>query len=209
MIRPPGFSGVAFGTALTGDLRSNRRRRVEVAQRLGVTPDWAYVHQVHGAHVVLADRSGHLGDGDAIVTTTPGLPITVATADCAPIVIEAAGAVAVVHAGWRGAAAGIVPAVLDHLVAGGHPPRRAAIGPAIGPCCYEVGEEVATRFAGFTATTTWGSPSIDIPGFVASQLADIELWRSPECTFTSDRLHSWRKDHTKRRQITVAWLPTG
>lgn len=209
MIRPPGFSGAAFGTAPLGDLRSDRVRRAEVAAALGVTADWAYVHQVHGAHVVWAVRSGHLGDGDAIVTTRPGLPIMVATADCVPVVIEAEGAVAIVHAGWRGAAAGIVPSVLARMTDAGIVPLRAAIGPAIGPCCYEVGEEVAARFGTFVATTTWGSPSVDIPGYLADQLDRLELWRSPECTYTSDRLHSWRRDHTRSRQIAVAWLPNG
>lgn len=64
--------------------------------------DWAMVHQVHGAGVVVADRAGRLGDGDALVTTTPGLPIAVRVADCAPIVLLADGVVGVVHAGWRG-----------------------------------------------------------------------------------------------------------
>lgn len=209
MIRPPGFAGAAFGTAARGDLRSDLVRRAEVAAELGITPDWAYVHQVHGAHVARAVRSGHLGDGDAIVTTQPGLPIMVATADCVPVVVEAAGAVAIVHAGWRGAVAGIIPAVLAHLAEAGTEPRRAAIGPAIGPCCYEVGEEVSDRFDGFVGRTTWGSPSVDIPGYLAAQLDGIELWRSPECTYTSDRLHSWRRDHTRSRQVTVAWLPGG
>ena len=151
--------------------------------------------------------AGNLGDADAIFVRRPGLPIAVATADCVPIIIEAVGAVAVVHAGWRGAAAGVVPAALSALAAAGCQPQRAAIGPAIGPCCYEVGQEVTEQFAGYAAETTWGSPSVDIPSFVAAQLAGLELWRSPECTFTSARLNSWRRDATDRRQVAVAWLP--
>jgi YfiH family protein len=206
MIRPSGFAGAAFGTIATGDLRVDRVRRRYVAQELGIPADWAFVKQIHSAVVVEATRSGNLGEADAIVTAAR-IPIAVATADCVPIIIEAAAAVAVVHAGWRGAAAGVVPATLAFMQASGHAPLRAAIGPAIGPCCYEVGAEVSARFPGFVRETTWGSSSVDIPGYVADQLAGLEVWRSADCTFTSEGLNSWRSDRTKQRQVAVAWLP--
>lgn len=207
MIHPPGFAGAVFGTAESGDLRSDGIRREQIAAALGISGDWSFVHQVHGSTILEAHAAGNLGDADAIFVRRPGLPIAVATADCVPIIIEAVGAVAVVHAGWRGAAAGVVPAALSALAAAGCQPQRAAIGPAIGPCCYEVGQEVTEQFAGYAAETTWGSPSVDIPSFVAAQLAGLELWKSPECTFTSARLNSWRRDATDRRQVAVAWLP--
>lgn len=207
MIRPPGFAGAVFGTAAWGDLRRDPAARSAVSAELGIPPRWAYLNQVHSAYVIVASRSGNLGDGDALVATTPELPIVVATADCVPVVLEAAQASAVVHAGWRGAAAGVLPAAVRTMNELGHPPTRAAIGPAIGPCCYEVGEEVAAHFPGHLATTTWGTRSVDIPGFLASQLNDVDVWRSAECTFSSDRLNSWRRNQTKERQVTVAWLP--
>lgn len=209
MIRPPGFAGVAFGTAESGDLRVDHRRRRLFADELGISADWAFVAQVHSAVVVAANRPGDLGDADAIVVYRRDIPGAIATADCVPVVIEAQGATAVIHAGWRGAAAGIVRTVVETLRSSGHNPVRAAIGPAIGPCCYEVGAEVADLFPGYVEVTTWGSTSIDIPGYLEDQLAELEVWRSDECTFTSDRLHSWRRDHTKQRQVTVAWLPNG
>ena len=101
-----------------------------------------------------------------------------------------------------------VPAALQYLNDNHHEPRRAAIGPAIGPCCYEVGPEVAAELPGHSSLTTWGTPSVDIPGYVHEQLAGLEVWRSDECTYTSERLHSWRRDGTKQRQVAVAWLPT-
>ena len=207
MIRPPGFAGAAFGTAESGDLRVDHRSREAVAQQLGISPDWAFVNQIHSAVVMEANRSGRLGEADAIVTYTRDLPGAIATADCVPVVIEARSAAAVAHAGWRGAVAGVVGATLRALEDAGHRPVRAAIGPAIGPCCYEVGEEVAELFPGYVSETTWGSTSIDLPGYLEDQLAGLEVWRSDECTFTSDRLHSWRRDHTRQRQVTVAWLP--
>jgi YfiH family protein len=156
---------------------------------------------------VEAQSPGRLGDADAIITRQVGLPIAVATADCVPVVIEAETAVAVVHAGWRGAAAGVLLAARRALEAAGHHPERAAIGPAIGPCCYEVGPEVVAEFADFVGATTWGTASVDIPSFLESLLPDLEVWRSDECTFTSPRLNSWRRDQTDQRQVTVAWLP--
>lgn len=207
MIRPPGFVGAAFGTAALGDLRTDRAERERVAAQLGIPADWAYLNQVHGANVIEAAHPGLLGDGDAIVALVPGIPIMVATADCVPVIVEADGAVAVVHAGWRGAAAGVLPAALGALQAAGRRPLRAAIGPAIGPCCYEVGPEVAAEFLGFVAETSWGTRSVDLPGFLESQLSGVEVWNERECTYTSSRMHSWRRDRTKHRQVAVAWLP--
>lgn len=208
MIRPPGFAGAAFGTTASGDLRSDTVRRSAISDELGIRSDWAFVHQVHGTGIVEAVTPGQLGDADGIVAATSGIPIAVATADCVPVIIEATTAVAVVHAGWRGAAAGVVSAALDYMIARGHEPRRAAIGPAIGPCCYEVGPEVTAQFPGHIAQTTWGTESVDIPGYIQEQLAGLAVWVSGECTYTSARLYSWRRDGTKQRQVTVAWLPT-
>jgi len=207
MIRPPGFTGAVFGTAAWGDLRSDRPGRESAAAELGIPSGWAYLEQVHGAVVLEAVRSGLVGKGDAMVALSPRLPIVVATADCVPVVVGAEGAVAVVHAGWRGAVAGVLPATLAALRDAGRRPLRAAIGPAIGPCCYEVGPEVAAEFPGFVGETTWGAQSVDLPGFLESQLGEIEVWNGRECTYTSSRMNSWRRDKTEQRQVTVAWLP--
>ncbi len=206
MIRPPGFAGAAFGTAAAGDLRVDHVERAAVSAALGIPADWAFVKQVHGATVLEAAVAGDLGEADALVAYSPGLPIAVATADCVPIVVEAAGAVAVVHAGWRGAASGVLAAALQKLEGDGHTPARVGIGPAIGPCCYEVGADVADLFPGFVGRTTWGTPSVDIPGYLADQVAALDVWRSEECTFTSETLNSWRRDRTTQRQVSVAWL---
>ena len=208
MIRPAGFVGAAFGTAASGDLRRDESKRARVARDLGVSDQWAYLDQVHSADVIHAEEPGNRGQADALLVTQPGLPVMVATADCVPVVVESDGAAAVVHAGWRGAAAGVLPAALDAMRTAGHEPNRAAIGPAIGPCCYEVGEEVASEFPNHRSTTRWGTTSIDIPGYLATQLAGIDVWRSEQCTFESDDLFSWRRDHDERRQVTVAWLPS-
>lgn len=208
MIRAPGFGGALFGTAAEGDARSDEAARA-VFIAAGAPKEWAYVSQVHGNHVVEATRPGRLGEGDAIVTTATGLAITVAAADCVPIVLEGDGFAAVIHAGWRGAAAGIVRATLGFLERQGLATRRAALGPSIGPCCYEVGDEVLDRFPESAARTSWGTPSVDLRAIVTDQLDGVPVWVSDRCTMTDPELLSYRRDRTPRRQVAVAWLPQG
>ena len=121
--------------------------------------------QIHGAdvhHVTVADAgkgaapgSPQIGLGDALITNVPGPVLMTLHADCQPILLADPArrghgpAVAVVHAGWRGAAANAVGATLDAMRAafGTNPcDVHAALGPAIGVCCYEVGEDVATAW---------------------------------------------------------------
>lgn len=104
--------------------------------------------QVHGSSVVCVGR-GVPGRpvADALLTTEPGVLVGVVTADCVPLLVldRDVRAAAAVHVGWRGAAAGVIQAVVAALArrAGSEPARlEAAVGPAIGGCCYEVGEEV-------------------------------------------------------------------
>jgi YfiH family protein len=112
--------------------------------------------QVHGAAVAVRARGAQSDTGrpraDAAATDDPDLALVVQTADCVPVLIADAGgrAVAAVHAGWRGTAAGVVSAAVETLERRfGVPPARliAAIGPSIGPCCYRVGPDVERAFA--------------------------------------------------------------
>jgi YfiH family protein len=101
--------------------------------------------QVHSARVLRAAPALRGEHADGLWTDEPGLPILAMSADCLPIVLARIGkpGVAVLHAGWRGLLAGIAAA--GTAVLGGDD-LVAAVGPAIGPCCYEVGEEVAAPF---------------------------------------------------------------
>ena len=104
-------------------------------------------YQVHSSRVLRAVPAMRGEHADGLWTDEPDLPILAMSADCLPIVLVRAGttkpAVAVLHAGWKGLLAGIVAAGAQAL---GRGPLTAAIGPGIGPCCYEVGEEVAAPF---------------------------------------------------------------
>jgi YfiH family protein len=135
-------------TAGTGDAKeaveANRRIACET---LGLRyENLAFNRQVHSptVHRAHAGKRGEPGDG--LWTDEPGIPVLAMSADCLPIVVArrtGERALTVLHAGWRGLAEGVVAAGVDTLGAG---EKRAMIGPAIGPCCYEVGEEVSSLF---------------------------------------------------------------
>ena len=122
------------------------------------SPDWltdekvTAVRQIHSDKVVIANgESGFLGEGDALITRRPGSLVSVRTADCLPILIADVRkrTVAAVHAGWRGIISEIVAKTVGALERqfGSSPgDLRAAVGPAIGPCCFEVGPEVGIQF---------------------------------------------------------------
>ena len=116
--------------------------------------------QVHSTGVTLVDEvlagRGHAEDAtripatDALITKLEDVPLAVLTADCVPVLFAdpATGAVAAVHAGWRGITAGIIERTIDALVGNFGVERRAVksfVGPAIGACCYEIGDEVVSR----------------------------------------------------------------
>lgn len=133
-------------TTGTGDephlVEQNRRIACE---QLGLDATrLSFNRQVHSPTVHRAHRRGEPGDG--LWSDEAGVPMLAMSADCLPIVIartEGERALAVVHAGWRGLSEGVVAAATDALGVG---PKAAVIGPAIGPCCYEVGPEVAQLF---------------------------------------------------------------
>jgi len=207
MIRPPTLAGAAFGDAADGDARRDDDARTAMSSALGIPTAWAWLHQVHGATVVRATAPGDLGDGDAAFTTEVMLPLVVGVADCFPVIVEGDGGVGIAHAGWRGTAVGVVPTLLEAMRGAGLTPRRAAIGPGIGPCCFEVGPEVLERFPDHGATTTWGTTSVDLRGALIEQLGDLEVWVSETCTMSGEGHHSYRRDGTPLRQAAVAWRP--
>ena len=187
MIRwlPPGPYEVAFSTRaggvsegpyeslnlgrLTGDdverVDENRRR---LCAEVGTTPDrLALNRQIHSSVVHRAEPGARGEPGDGLWTEEPDLPVLAMSADCLPIALarvgEGAPGVGVLHAGWRGLLAGIVAEGVSALGGRAH----AAIGPAIGPCCYEVGPEVAEPF-----TAAFGPDVL--------QGRNLDLWTAAE-----------------------------
>lgn len=174
----------------------------------GVPIHWA--RQVHGnaaatvREAAPAAREASVGECDALATGRPGVALVVQTADCVPILLVAPGAVGAAHAGWRGTAKNVAGAAVDALRALGADPRatRAWLGPAIGPCCYEVGGDVAAQFAGdfVRAGCGGGGYRLDLSAVNAAQLAAAGIPRDaiaahPACTKCGgDRFASYRRD---------------
>lgn len=185
-------------------------------------PRWK---QVHGIAVGMACGAGQeLGEVDAIATRERELPIGVMTADCVPVVLARRDgrAAAAVHAGWRGTRAGILGALFARLAHDGESPRDwvAAIGPSIGPCCYEVSAELAEDFRKEFAVAfgeklvTPAARMLDLPAINQEQLralgVETDLIRAcTKCSKSSDGsplFHSYRREGGGTRQWSVAEL---
>jgi copper oxidase (laccase) domain-containing protein len=177
---------------------------------------WAMLDQVHGTGRVDHDSCGPtggdpvIGVGDVLVAVG-GRPVAIWAADCAPVVlVDDDGAIVGCHAGWRGLAAGVI----DVAAAAGRVPRRAVLGPCIHPCCYEFGSAELERVAEglgvapsrITATTTSGSPALDVPTAVGLALGNhgIELDVVGPCTGCDRRWFSHRRGDVGRHAV-VAW----
>ncbi len=168
----------------------------------------AILDQVHGATVLtVLDDGPHwpVGPGDALVSTVPGLVAYVRAADCTPVLVAGPRGVAAIHAGWRGTAAGVVTAAVRRLVeiSGQRPAELvAAVGPSIGPCCYEVGPEVVEGLARqappelFLREHRGRRPTVDVAAVDLHLLEGlgIRAERLSVCTRCDHRFHSWRRD---------------
>ncbi|MBN1592995.1 MAG: peptidoglycan editing factor PgeF [Candidatus Coatesbacteria bacterium] len=181
------------------------------------------LHQVHSGHAVVVEADGVgrggmskedvLADADGMVTEEPGAALMILTADCVPVLIfDPEGRVGALHAGWRGAVAGIARNTVALMMErfGSEPGRLIAVlGPAIRSCCFEVGDEVADEFARaaneigrteqeFIAEIR-GRAHVDLPGFVAADLAAgldrKNIIDSGLCTSClKDYFYSYRRD---------------
>lgn len=201
---------------LPGRLAADRAR---VARTIGQPADgWHLMRQVHGRDVAVVtsdDRPGaELRDVDAAVTALEDRPLVVQAADCVPVLLAGTRTVGVAHAGRRGVHLGVVDAVVSTLSDLGERPEdlQVAIGPAIGGCCYEVPadlrDEVGTHEPAAVATTTWGSPSLDLPVAVEAQLRRTgvrAISRLPTCTRCDPqaRWFSHRGDPHAGRQVGI------
>lgn len=205
MIRPPGRLGIAFTESHDGDMRHDPVARHRMCLELGIPDEWAIPTQVHGNRVRRVSAPGESGEGDAIWTDRPGLPVAVLTADCFGVALIGEGAVGVAHAGWRGAAQGVVRALRSEMESAGHVPVAAAVSPGIGPCCLEVGEEVAAAHRGHVALTGWGTRSVDLVSRLGDDLDGIDTWWSGRCTMHQPGSYSHRLNRTVRRMASIAW----
>ncbi|HET8565264.1 MAG TPA: polyphenol oxidase family protein [Solirubrobacterales bacterium] len=220
----PPFGSLNLGI-LTGDdpeaVQENRRR---LASALGHEPEQvAFALQVHGTRLIDHDEGpdefrgsfgtkyvqkeprNSLPEADGHLVRQPGLAPLVFVADCLPVALHGPKGVAMVHAGWRPLAGGILGAAAKAVEA-----TRAAIGPGIGPCCYEVGEEVLEAFAELGDGVASGR-MLDLPEVARRQLASAgveEVQSAGLCTSCEKELFfSHRRDRGRTgRQAGIAWL---
>jgi YfiH family protein len=207
------FASLNLGR-LTADDGANvdeNRRRVAAATRCP-WERFLYGRQVHGATVRRAtEPPGRLGtvsppaEEDGQATALRGHPALVFVADCAPVLLIADGAVAAVHAGWRGTAAGILAEGVAALrEVGGIGPITALIGPGARGCCYEVGDEVHAAFEAYGARH---GRNLDLPTVLRAQLASATVHDTGMCTMCHPSLFfSHRRDGgVTGRQAGVVW----
>lgn len=206
------YASLNLGRWTDDDPAAVARNRTLLAEAVG-RPLEAIVQgrQVHGAHVErrdappAADAEPTEADGQA--TATPDLAALVLTADCLPVALAAPGAVAMVHAGWRGLAAGVLEAGVEALrELGADGAIEAAIGPGAGACCYEVGGEVHAALGGEPR-----KGSIDLKAIARRRLLDAGVETVHDvglCTICSDPglFFSHRRDGgVTGRQAGVIW----
>ncbi len=178
-------------------------------------------HQVHGNRVLRVDedtdrRELALEEADALVTTSRRVAVAIRVADCVPVLFADpdAGVVGAAHAGRVGLAGGVLPATVAVLAGLGARRLAAWIGPHICGQCYEVPAqlqaEVSAVLPQAAATTSWGTPALDLGRAAAAQLQSLgcTVVRVDPCTRTTPTLHSYRRDGAAAgRQAAIAWLP--
>lgn len=211
------FTGRAEGDmGHGGEPVTSVRPGVAARRRAVVDLPWTWLHQIHGAGVVRVTLPGE-GAGtkaDAAVTAEEGCALAVLTADCAPVALASSeGVIGVAHAGWRGAAAGVIEATVAEMEALGATGIEAAIGPCIHAECYEFGAAELDSVAGrlgdsVRGTTAAGAPALDLPAAVRAALerAGVEhVDDAGVCTACSPSHFSWRARQETQRQATVVW----
>jgi YfiH family protein len=198
---PPGFAVMATTRDYPGRIVADELTRF-IHGRFGLETSLTTCVQIHGATVVRAVRQAswrECDSCDALWSAEKGVTLGIKVADCLPVslVDVAHGAIANVHSGWRGAvqqitAATLAAAPLDPAS------TRAYVGPSIRACCFEVGEEVATRFDGRFVDRSRKKPHVDLIAFTTdvlrscgiSDISDSEL-----CTRCEGSIfHSYRRD---------------
>jgi YfiH family protein len=219
------FVGRGLGGTRAAILRRVEGREIPVAEAKQVHSDGVLavgprgvpggddLHDEQGG-----ERSGKV-EGDALWTDVPGIALSVITADCVPVLLAERGGdrIAAVHAGWRGLVAGVIPRAIEAL---GAPPGSldAWIGPAIGICCYEVGEDVAAAVVGASAPRVMREtpgrphvrPHLDLAAAARHQLerAGVEAIRGVDaCTHCDpERLWSYRREGPGGgRNVAYVW----
>lgn len=209
------FSGLNCGTGSSDQSEAVTINRQRTAEAMQVDPDALMaVHQIHSANVItVTGPTPEKPRADAMVTATPGLALSILTADCQPVLFadHTAGVIGAAHAGWRGALDGVLEATLDAMETMGAQRANiaAVIGPSISQAAYEVGPEFLDEFLAedqnntrFFANGAGDRMQFDLPAYGLHRLRNAGVGTAEwtrHCTYSdSDRFFSYRRStHAK------------
>jgi YfiH family protein len=216
-ISPPPYDALNLSQA-TGDRQQHVESNIALLKRrLGLEEvPWHRLRQVHGDRVLPAGEEA-FPEADGLWTQRPGEVLVVGVADCVPVFLWDARQrrIALVHAGWRGTAAGIVARGVECLCGAGSSPQDLwmAMGPSIGPCCYEVGPDVSRALPEACESTREGTLQGDLRRAnrlraAACGIPSKQILPDPPCTgCDAERFFSHRKLGPRTgRQWALAWM---
>lgn len=206
IVNPEGtIPGLDLGINTISDSEEVGRNIRILSDHLGWDPnDIATAYQVHGTHIEIVDKPGLYPDTDGLITNKRDLALGIQVADCAAVIIAdpVSKTAGIFHAGWKGAAAGIVtkglkmmeikPVNLKHTLA--------YISPCISLKNFEVGEEVAKKFPdAFVDRNTYSKPHVDLKKYINHQLhqgglMEQNIYCTVGCTFDDNRFYSYRRE---------------
>lgn len=207
------YASFNLATHVGDDIDAVDENRKRLASKLGQENEVCWLNQIHGSRVVEAGLE-KLPDADGIYCSAPGTPLAIMVADCVPIILtdQRGSCVAALHAGWRGLAGGIIKEMIDKMPASGK--VMAWMGPAIGQCHYEVGEEVRQGLSKYpSAFRQSEKPShfmLDMWAVARLQLSEagvIDVFGGGCCTYCEEeRFYSYRREAVTGRIAALVWL---
>lgn len=212
------YASFNLGHHVGDDPQTVARNRARLREALALPAEPLWLDQVHGRQVVDAAASAPGVMADGAYTDRPGVVLAVLTADCLPVFLcdRAGTRVALLHAGWRGLAAGILEAGVRALAVPGSA-LLAWLGPAIGPLSYEIGDEVRQAFVAQDPAAAVafephgeGHYRADLYALARQRLNALgvrAVFGGRHCTFLEqDRFYSYRRDGACGRMASLAWL---
>lgn len=219
------YASLNLGAHVGDDPLLIKKNRALLLEQFPEHLQWQRIEQVHGTRVLTIEQAGEEQVADALITTQPNTVCCVQTADCLPLFVAALDGteVAIIHAGWKGLAAGIVENAIEAMST---PSERLAafLGPAIGPCHFEVGAEVRERYLDtaqsqavsqalarcFHASSNADKYMADLYGIAKLKLSDLgvqQVGGGDACTYcVEDRYFSYRRDGITGRLLHAIYI---
>ncbi len=198
-----------------GDAAQALENRAQMTKAYSLPRDPIWLEQVHGNEVFIANEGPAPESppvADAAFTTEYNRPLAVVVADCLPVLLASPDEVAVVHAGWKGLARGVIGRAVAKFR---NREITAFLGPSIGRCHYEVDEAVKSSFdgvVGFSAGSDDGHYMMDLPAIARAQLADAGVYQveaSGICTQCDAQFFSHRRNAEQARFAAIIWRDGG